>query len=213
MTAVNGTTWRITAARAALAVGLVLGILPSNPPTSAHAAPIDKSSLSALGQSIAGEQGEVKTVQAAGERLVFVFEERHDVPAVHVEIARMFVKLYSQKGVRDLALEGVVKGADLKARWDDRLGFDALDRRRAATALLGEGEIDAGEYLALVLPDLKAHATENAAEYALKSPEGGYKAIVDSLLRIAAKSDNPTAAEAAREALAHNSQASRRRWP
>lgn len=150
----------------------------------------------------------VGTIQAAwseGHRgPVFVFEEVHTSRIGQHQIAVMLLRLHERESLRLIGLEGSIQSSrPLDVSWFHRLGakdastLDASASRGSRTLstvhqdvalrMLGEGEISAAEFIAMVFGDVRVCGLELAEEYNIElNVEGAPAALY--LIRIAEKS-------------------------
>lgn len=107
--------------------------------------------------------------QGSTNRTIFIFEEKHDSRIGQMEIALMLWRLQKSSALRQISLEGAfVANGDLSAKWfHDSTGSAAVKRARQETALslLREGEINAAEFIALLLPAVQVRGNETESEY------------------------------------------------
>ena len=132
-----------------------LSPIPSSPKSQPQ---IADSIFTDVGQTITSFKG--KTSQN-----IIIFPENHASVVGQIEIAIMLNRLYSSYGLRHLALEGAVLEEKIPdASWFHKLA-DASTRRDVALELLGQGEISAAEFAAMVFPDFQLHPIETKQEY------------------------------------------------
>ncbi len=155
---------------------------PTLTPASTLAPTATPGDLEAMAQDIAGDIGKVMHVaQGASNRTIFVLEEKHNSPAIQVEIALMLNRLYADYDLRDIGLEGALsEGGSLDTRWY-RPSFTAGQpigpREDAIVQLLEDGEISAAEMMALVYADVNVAGIDDAAEYPIRPGDAGDPSI------------------------------------
>ncbi|MBN2239894.1 MAG: hypothetical protein JW712_08965 [Dehalococcoidales bacterium] len=120
-------------------------------------------------------------------RHVIVFEEIHTSRASQVEIAIMLNRLYSEYGLRCLALEGaVIEKETPNGDWFFQLP-DHNVRREVALQLLGQGEISASEFMTMVYDDFHLYSIESENEYLIEPSDDASYACIYYLIAIAEK--------------------------
>ena len=106
---------------------------------------------------------------------IFILEERHDSRLGQLEIALMLWRLQANYGLRQISLEGaLVNDGDLPAQWFHEATRAGAARRaglETALRLLREGEINAGEFLALVQLQVHVKGNEIESEYAVAASQ------------------------------------------
>ena len=138
-------------------------------------------------ESIVDGVGVVLESVRGNPKPIFVFDEYHNSAKVQIEQAIMMNRLYNKRGMRDIALEAYLfSDPAIDANWYKRAaGNSDASRARVATRLLGEGEISAAEFMALVYDDITVHPTEVAAEYHVSAPQQSSATIEYFLFLIA----------------------------
>lgn len=118
---------------------------------------------------------------------IYVLDEHHNSAKAQLEQAVILERLYKQQKLRDIALEGYLfSDPRLNASWfKDASNNNRGARVRVAVHLLGEGEISAAEFMALVYDDIEIHPIEKRSEYNVDSPKGNVVAIQNYLLLMA----------------------------
>jgi hypothetical protein len=143
-----------------------------------------------VARAIAPGVGAVGDSRATGKKgPIFVFEEYHNSRVGQLQIAVMLLRLHDQHGVREFGVEGAIQGTpDLSATWYHQAGgADAQGLRDAvAVRMLAEGEVGAGEFLALVRPTARVFGLELRSEYDVALESEG-SAQVFYLMKIAEK--------------------------
>jgi len=137
------------------------------------------STLDAMAEAIAEDVGQVlKVVEGDPDRVIFVFEERHDSILVQIEVALMLNRLYTDYGMRHIGLEGLMSEEDKLdlswAHWPPpyRPGQLITAREDVLVQSLIDGEIGGVELLGLVYDDVVIHGIDDAELYAAEvSPE------------------------------------------
>jgi len=117
-----------------------------------------------VARGVAQEVGLVGKAVVGPRGPVYVFEEFHTSRVGQLQIAIMFLRLYDRHGLRVLGQEGVLQRPEpLNATWFHKMGGHAAGRTRedVAVRMLAEGEIRAGEFMALLFPDFRVFGTED----------------------------------------------------
>lgn len=137
------------------------------------------STLDAMAEAIEKDVGQVLKVEEGDpDRVIFVFEERHDSILVQIEIALMLNRLYTDYGVRHIGLEGLMlEEGQLDLSWAHwpppyRPGQLITAREDVLVQSLIDGEIGGGELLGLVYDDVVIDGIDDAELYVAEvSPE------------------------------------------
>jgi len=132
---------------------------------------------------------------------ILVFEEEHTSPTVRLEEAIALVRLYRDHGLRAIGMEGAPAGEVFDGKWFHDLTEVEMIKPGVAVGLLGEGEINVGEFMAMVFPDVRVVGIEDPALYAVTPPKSTGTAVVSYLLRIAIASLSPEQAQEAARLL------------
>lgn len=141
-------------------------------------------------QIVTADVGSVQKVNSEGSLgPVFVFEEYHTSRLGQHQIAIMLLRLHDNHGLRLVGLEGAIQSPrPLDVKWFHDMGDPRAARIRQDVALrmLGEGEISAVEFMAMVFGDVRVFGLEIAQEYENKLDVEG-NPEVQYLLKIAEK--------------------------
>jgi len=145
-----------------------------------------------MAEDIAEDVGQVLTVEEGDpDRLIFVFEERHDSILGQIEIVIMLDRLYADYGMRHIGLEGLaaMEGPlDLSwAHWGPPYRPDQpiTSREDVIAHTLFQGEIGSVEMMGLLYEDVFVDGIDDADLYAILSPEGVWSAPFNYLYNIA----------------------------
>jgi len=126
------------------------------------AAQMAKGVCEGVGRVVAAGNGQ-------GNPIVIAFEETHASRAGQIEIAIMLLRLHKQYNLRQISLEGAIAGDPaLSPTWFHELTADSNSKRagqQLAVSMLKEGEINSGEFSALVWSDVQVKGNEKAEEY------------------------------------------------
>lgn len=184
----------------------IRAVAPESPDTSdarpsAKAVPAAAWNTKTCLDRVTAKVGEVRGRSGTdGQVPVFVFEEYHTSKAGQIEIAIMMLRLYTEYGLRHIALEGYLEGTTVSAKWFHEDKATDSRQRQVALQLLEQGEISNAEFLAMVFPDVKLHAIETKEHYHVKLEGAAASAPTMYLMLIAAKSINPRNLSAAQVA-------------
>lgn len=152
--------------------------LPNGP----ACAPDKTFSLEADDYADVGKRGDAK---GNSQPFVIVFDEKHNSRAGQVEIAIMLNRLYHEGNLRHLGLEGSVREQPSpNLSWFTSLP-DASARNAVALQLLGQGEVSAAEFAAMVLPGFQLHPIERENEYQVGLSEEASRSYDTYLVAIA----------------------------
>ena len=148
--------------------------------------------LGEIAEEIAADAGEVlSVVEGDPERVIFVFEERHDSKLFQVEIAIMLNRLYEDYDMRHIGLEGLMTAeGTLDCSWAHRSSPYKPDQpitghEDVIVQTLQDGEISAVEMMGLIYGDVIVHGIDNAELYGVSVPEEAWIAPYDYLYSIA----------------------------
>ncbi len=131
-----------------------------------------------LAAAVTQDVGVILQVIPGDERVIFLFEERHDSALVQVEIAIMLNRLYADYGLRHIGLEGLAKSeGPLDCSWAHRPppyhpGQPIGSREDVIVQTLQDGEISAAEMMGLIYEDVVVDGIDDAALYAIPAPSG-----------------------------------------
>jgi hypothetical protein len=130
-----------------------------------------------------------------GNAPIIILDEIHGRPAVQIEQALMFTKMYYENNMRHIVLEAHLKSDPpintqyfhgLTKKWSDKSADnDLIAKASVATQLLKEGEIGAAEFLALVYQDIVIIPSENLEEYRVDLPGDAGEIPLQYLLKMA----------------------------
>jgi hypothetical protein len=167
------------------------------------------------GQSISPSIGSVAALVARGIGTVdvgrdgtlggsiVVIPELHYSVEHQIEIAVVLNRLYERYGMRHVGEEGIfTTEAPLNSSWFGSTlsaGGILSAKDKAVLALLGQGELSAGEALSLLYHDVQLHGLEKPVEYNADLP--AYDPIPGYLLAIAEPSLNSTQLQQVRHLL------------
>jgi len=136
------------------------------------------STFNAMAEAVAEDVGQIlQVVEGDPDRVVFVFEERHDSILVQIEIGMMLDRLYADYGMRHIGLEGLAATeGPLDLSWVHRPPRYQPDqpitsREDVIAHTLFQGEIGAGEMLGLVYEDVVVDGIDDAALYSITTSE------------------------------------------
>jgi len=115
---------------------------------------------------------------------VIIFEETHTSIPCQLEIAIMLNRLYRDHGMKDIALEGFVKGTKAETSWFHKVPATPADRKVIAARMLASGEVSDAECLALAYPDVTLHPIEDDGIYRVSLPNKAGGAGLIYLVRI-----------------------------
>ena len=129
-----------------------------------------------------------------GNAPVIVLEEFHNSRASQIQHAITLLRLYDQKKIRSIGLEGYIKespkidGAWFTKKWP---GQTPAQNARVAVRLLKEGEISEAEFMKLVYDDLELVPIETKSQYDVVLR----KKALDAMLELAQRIDPSRAKE------------------
>jgi hypothetical protein len=160
--------------------------------------------LSEMAHDVADGVGEVRATWNKGSSgPVFIFEEFHTSRIGQHQIAVMLLRLHDRYELQQIGLEGGLQSPEpLDTGWFRQLGTPSVTesssdatkvnksasntQQDVALRMLGEGEISAAEFTAMVLGDVQVHGLEIASQYNQKPDTKGAPAA-EYLLKIAEK--------------------------
>lgn len=154
---------------------------PAGPPT-----------LQEMAGEVAADVGQVMTVvEGDPQRVIFLFEERHDSRLGQVEIAIMLNRLYRDYGMRHIGLEGQpAQKGPLDLTWAHEQPYYQPDqpissREDVIVQTLQDGEISAVEAIGLIYYDVVVDGIDDAGLYAFEIGDSAHSVHIYYLLNIA----------------------------
>lgn len=154
------------------------------------AIPSWSASINDIVERITIDQGKVQQVFEGEKGQIIVFEENHRSSTGHVEIAHMLVRLYKQYGLRAVGLEGAFP-SDGQLRPLLATGIDSIRRVRVAARLLGEGEINSAEFIAISFPNALVKGIDDPIQYKVEIKDNVAIAKIIYLVKIAEHNMTP----------------------
>jgi hypothetical protein len=150
------------------------------------------SALQEMGEEIAVDVGQVLTVyEGDPQRVIFIFEERHDSILAQIEIAIMLNRAYALYGLRYIGLEGLAETeGPLDLSWIHRPPPYRPDqpitgREDVIAHTLFQGEVGAGEMMGLIYDDAVVAGIDDATLYAVATDNEIWSAPFNYLYNIA----------------------------
>ena len=150
------------------------------------------STLHEMADQIVAGVGQVLDLREGDpDRVIFVFEERHDSVLVQLEMAIMLNRLYADHGLRFIGLEGLTTDeSPLDLSWAHWCSPYRPDRAIAAREdvivhTLFEGNSRAVELLGLIYEDVVVAGIDDAELYAVQRPREEWSAPFTYLYGIA----------------------------
>lgn len=142
------------------------------PPRSAFT--IQESPAVQIATEVARDVGKVlASGRGSTEQTIFIFEEKHDSRIAQMEIAVMLWRLQKIHHLRQISVEGAIFAKDdLPVGWFHHaaeVGEAKQAGREAVLSLLRQGEIAAGEFIALAQPSVQVKGVELQSEYEVKA--------------------------------------------
>lgn len=125
-------------------------------------------------ENIAADVGiVVDVIEGDPERVVYIFEERHNSILDQIQIAVMFNRLYAHQGLRHIGLEGApVAGNAIALSWAHggesyQPDQPITSREDVLVQMAQDGILNNAELIGLVYQDIQVHGIDDASLYAL----------------------------------------------
>jgi len=143
-------------------------VLPSPTPTEAPP------TLREIAESIADDDGVIiDVIEGDPERVIYVFEERHNSILDQIEIAIMFNRLYIEQGMRHIGLEGLTTEQDVMAlSWahtEEAFQSDQFitSREDVFVQMAQDGILNNAELIGLIYQDIQVHGIDDTVLYSV----------------------------------------------
>lgn len=133
---------------------------------------------------------------------VIIFEEDHSLLNARIEIAHMLLRLYKNAGLRNIGLEGAFASEKITPTWAQPLS--AKNRLRVSAQLLGDGELNSAEFMALAFSNIVVTGIDDKDYYKQKLNKKQAISSYMYLMLIAEKSFSPPMHQKADDLLNEN---------
>ncbi len=131
-------------------------------------------SLQETAEMIAADVGEViDIIEGDPEKVIYVFEERHNSILDQIEIAIMFNRLYAEEGLRHIGLEGLTTAEGvMDLSWahtgDPYIPSQPITSREDVLVQMAQdGILNNAELIGLIYHDVQVHGIDDADLYSV----------------------------------------------